>query len=172
MNTVGVLIYYQPNRFQKLEKMLDCRPDAKHRIQMRKIQLSKILLLVTGGISLVLGVAGIFLPLLPTTPFILLALWAFSKSSQRIHDYIWHHPHISKAATNWKLHGAIPRNAKISALLIILSSAILLLVLDELAGWIKLSVILFLSLVLIWLITRPELPKNAATNPSDPEHFS
>jgi len=52
---------------------------------------------VLGGAAFALGVAGIFLPVLPTVPFMLVALWAFSNSSQRLHDALYHHPRLSGA---------------------------------------------------------------------------
>lgn len=51
----------------------------------------KGLLIVIGSLSLALGAIGIFLPILPTTPFLLLAAFCFARSSQRLHDYLINH---------------------------------------------------------------------------------
>lgn len=53
----------------------------------QNISLIKILLIITGSISLLLGIIGIFVPLLPTTPLLLLSAWCYLRSSERL--YLW-----------------------------------------------------------------------------------
>jgi uncharacterized membrane protein YbaN (DUF454 family) len=68
-----------------------------------------------GAIALVLGIIGIALPLVPTTPFLLLAAFCFSRGSQRLHDWLVAHPRFGGPIREWREHGAISRRAKIAA---------------------------------------------------------
>ena len=68
-----------------------------------------------GWLNIGLGTVGIFIPGLPTTVFLLIALWAFSKSSERFHLWLWNHPRFGKSLQNWHQHRVIPLKAKIMA---------------------------------------------------------
>lgn len=76
---------------------------------------SRTLWFIIGLIALSLGVLGIALPLLPTTPFVLLAAFAFARSSDRWHKWLQEHRIFGPMITNWREHGAISRRAKIAA---------------------------------------------------------
>jgi uncharacterized membrane protein YbaN (DUF454 family) len=69
--------------------------------------------LFLGLLSLALGAVGVFVPLLPTTPFILLAAYCFARSSRRLHHWLVHHPTFGPLIENWNRYGAIARRAKI-----------------------------------------------------------
>jgi uncharacterized membrane protein YbaN (DUF454 family) len=64
-------------------------------------------------LSLVLGVVGIFLPLLPTTPLLLLSAWCFIRSSTKLYDWLLSHPYLGKYIRNFREHRAIPLRVKI-----------------------------------------------------------
>lgn len=66
-----------------------------------------------GCVALALGVLGVFLPLLPTTPFVLVSAFFFAKSSERLHQWLITHPWFSESIRNWEERGAIPVYAKI-----------------------------------------------------------
>ncbi|MDB5698320.1 MAG: hypothetical protein JWN69_1124 [Alphaproteobacteria bacterium] len=74
------------------------------------------LFLFSGGvISLVLGTAGVFLPLLPTVPFVLLAAFCFARSSPRLEGWLLQHRHFGPHIHSWRESRAISRSGKRAA---------------------------------------------------------
>jgi uncharacterized protein len=77
-----------------------------------------------GGLCLVLGVIGIFVPLLPTTPFVLLAAFCFSRGSTRVERWLLAHPRFGPMVVDWRARRAVPRRAKqLATLMMTLGSA-------------------------------------------------
>jgi uncharacterized protein len=79
--------------------------------------------LILGMGATACAVAGVLLPLMPTTPFLLLAAYAFARSSPTLHDWIVTHPRFGPAIADWQTHGAIARRTKavaVSAMLLTL----------------------------------------------------
>lgn len=74
------------------------------------------LYLVLGLGFVALGFIGAFLPVLPTTPFLILAAGCFARSSPRLERYLLDHPRLGPLLTDWRARGAIPRRAKWMAL--------------------------------------------------------
>lgn len=70
-----------------------------------------------GAAALCLGAVGVVAPLLPTTPFVLLAALAFARSSDRWHAWLVGHGIFGPMIENWRAHGAISRPAKAVGLL-------------------------------------------------------
>ncbi len=89
----------------------------------------RILWLTLGGLALFAGTIGIVLPLLPTTPFVILAAFAFSKSSPRLHDYLTRHPRFGPMIADWRSHGAIAPRYKALAVSMMLAAIMLSLML-------------------------------------------
>ena len=73
----------------------------------------KFLLIVLGSLSLALGILGIFLPVLPTTPFLLLSAAMYVRGSQRLYDWLMAHKHLGPYIKNFREHKAIPLKVKI-----------------------------------------------------------
>ena len=76
----------------------------------------RLLLVIAGSISLAFGVIGIFLPVLPTTPFLLLASFCYVRSSERLHRWLLEHRVFGKYIYNYEVHRAIPKKTKIIAM--------------------------------------------------------
>ncbi|MDT0501876.1 MULTISPECIES: YbaN family protein [unclassified Halomonas] len=118
-------------------------------------ELKRLVLIAIAGISLVLGIVGMFLPLMPTTCFLLLAVWAASRSSPRLAGWIREHPRLGPAVVAWEGERAIPRHAKwLAGGMLVLSMLVLALTVSLL--WLKLALIAGLTLLGAWIVTRPE----------------
>jgi len=83
------------------------------------------------------GAIGAVVPGLPTTPFMLLALWAFAKSSRRFHDWLYHHRLFGPPLQQWQAHRVIPLKAKVLALVTMAASLGYLTLFTEVSPWIK-----------------------------------
>ncbi len=68
-----------------------------------------------GWLNVGLGVIGIVIPCMPTTVFLIIAAWAFSKSSERFRLWLWNHPRFGTSIRNWHEYKVIPYKAKILA---------------------------------------------------------
>lgn len=92
----------------------------------------RLICLIGGGVALLLGLAGIFLPVLPTTPFILLAATCFAKSSPRFHAWLLARPVAGPIIREWQQYRAMPRKAKRAGyLLMALSFGTSILIMDS-----------------------------------------
>ena len=67
---------------------------------------------ILGFTCIGLGTLGIFLPLMPTTVFLLIAAWAFARSSERWHQWLLEHRRFGPLIRAWQEHHAMPRKAK------------------------------------------------------------
>lgn len=81
----------------------------------------RFIVMTAGWISLILGIIGIFLPLLPTTPFVLLSAACFSKSSPRLYRWLINQPRLGPMIRNWEQHGSISQSAKVTATVLMIS---------------------------------------------------
>lgn len=79
----------------------------------------RVLLIIIGSISLGLGVLGIVLPLVPTTPFLLLTAACYVRSSDRLYDWLMTNKWFGSYIRNYKAGRGIPIKAKISVLIMI-----------------------------------------------------
>lgn len=78
--------------------------------------LKRLCLVAAGWIFVAIGLVGTVLPVLPTTPFLLLAMWAFARSSPRFHAWLLNHRLFGPSLTAWERHRVIPLHAKVLAM--------------------------------------------------------
>lgn len=77
----------------------------------------KLLFNVVGTLALLLAVLGVFLPLLPTTPFLLLASACYLRGSKRMHTWLLQAPVLGKILSDYHQHRVVPLRAKVMAIL-------------------------------------------------------
>lgn len=120
-------------------------------------RLSRPLWVAAGSLSLALGVAGAVLPLLPTTPFVLLSAFCYARGSRRLHDWLVTHPRFGPGIEAWSRHRAISRPAKHMAL-----AAMAAALLVSLAAGVSLRIVALQALVMAgvaaFILTRPSPP--------------
>lgn len=148
-----------PKSERRPDATADAAPDLgnAHRVSSRRWL--RGLWLAAGGLALALGLIGIFLPLLPTTPFVLLAAFCFSRGSQRWEDWLLHHPRLGPMVRDWRRHHAVPLRAKQWATVMMLASC-------SWAWWVipsawRVAPALACTLVALWLWRLPTRPADA-----------
>lgn len=117
--------------------------------------MTRLLALILAYFFLALAIVGIFLPGLPTVPFLLLTAWFSARGSERLHRWLYAHPHLGKLLIDWEQQGAISRSSKVIAVLLLIASWLVMY--HRLTDWVVLAGIgvLFVA-VASFLVTRPE----------------
>nr|MDQ6120064.1 DUF454 family protein [Klebsiella pneumoniae subsp. pneumoniae] len=111
-----------------------------------------VILTIIGWLAVALGTLGVFLPLLPTTPFILLAAWCFARSSPRFHQWLLYRSWFGGYLRHWQQYRAMPRGAKPRAIAMIVVTLLFRYGWLSLRGCIMLLVILACLLIFMWRI--------------------
>ena len=120
----------------------------------------KIALVILGVVSLGLGILGIFLPLLPTTPLLLLAAWCFVRSSPRLYDWLLNHPHLGEYIRNFREHHAIPLRVKIvSVTLVWLTLGYCILAVVDEWWWAQIGLLLLAAAITWHILSYTTLKK-------------
>lgn len=96
---------------------------------------ARALYFALGWLFFALGVAGAILPLLPSTPFMLLASWAFGRSSARFERWLVEHPWFGPGIQRWRAHRVVPQRVKLISYATMLATFALSLASGRIAGW-------------------------------------
>jgi uncharacterized membrane protein YbaN (DUF454 family) len=122
---------------------------------------ARIAYLGLGVLCVGLGVIGAFLPVMPTTVFLLIAVWAFSKSSARLERWLLEHPRLGKRVREWRAHRTIPLPVKLTAWGSMAASLTIMFLVE--AGPIAITAAgAFMAVGAIYIASRPSKPPPSA----------
>ncbi len=113
-----------------------------------------------GWTAVGLAALGVLLPLLPTTPFLLVAAWAFGRSSARFHGWLNRNRWFGSMLRDWQQYGAIPLWAKVMAVAFMSLAMIGLIQRGSLPIWALALIGGALATVSVWITTRPSGQKD------------
>ncbi|MGL6419722.1 YbaN family protein [Aeromonas allosaccharophila] len=113
-------------------------------------------LMALGWLAFATGIVGIVLPLLPTTPFMLLAAALFARSSPRFHRWLLTHPWFGPPIVDWQQYRGIRRQARRRAIIFILLTFSVSLAVVPLL-WVRGLLVVIMVILLTWLMRLPVL---------------
>jgi uncharacterized membrane protein YbaN (DUF454 family) len=121
---------------------------------------------VAGHAFVALAVIGVFLPIMPTTPFLLVAVWCYSRGSERFHRWLVNHPRFGRQIVDWMDYGVIRPRVKVVSIVLVCSSLIIPIFFMSFHWGLKLCAVLVVLAVSLFIATRashrPSLPPSYA----------
>ena len=119
------------------------------------------LILIVGGLAFACGVAGIFLPLLPATPLLILAAACFARAHRPFHEWMLGHRWIGPMLHDWYVHRSLPYGTKAFAIVTMLLSFGLSIAFFVRPPWLKAVLALVALGLAAWLYRIPSRPRAA-----------
>ncbi len=156
LKTLEILIFIN---YKNLERPGPMNEDKKKKNVTLTRLLTRPFLLTLGWFAVSLGFIGVFVPGIPTTPFLLVALWAFSKTSKKFHNWLYNHPKFGQSLRDWHQHRVITVRVKFIAI-VTMAVSFLWIVLGIADDWVLPTLVgVFLIPSAIFIITRSNRPK-------------
>jgi hypothetical protein len=123
--------------------------------------MKRTILISLGWLCVGLGFVGVFVPGIPTTIFLIIALWAFTKSSKKLRHWLLNHKRFGPILNNWQQHKVVPRRAKI-LMVVLMSLAVVLFYYSLQNLYLTIGLIIILVSVAIYVISLPsKIPENS-----------
>ena len=123
--------------------------------------MKRTILISLGLLCVGLGFVGVFVPGIPTTIFLIIALWAFTKSSEKLRYWLLNHKRFGPILNNWQEHKVVPRRAKI-LMVVLMSLAVILFYYSSQSLILTIGLIIILVSVAIYVISLPsKVPENS-----------
>lgn len=127
----------------------------------------RLLWLFTGLLSVAIGAIGVVVPLLPTTPFLLVAAFAFARSSARLTKWLHEHRKFGSLIENWNQHGSIDRKSKFWSMVVIVAAPIITFFVGA-PLWAIGAQVAVLACSATFILTRPLPPHERTAQESGP----
>lgn len=131
------------------------RQDYSHEVRKHRFLWVRLAFAALGTLFLLLGIIGIFMPILPTTPFLLLATGCYARSSRRFYNWLMNHSAFGPLIVEWRTYRSIPWRVKLVAvttMTLTFGSSIIFFVRD---GRMQLGLTVFGLLMVAWLYRVP-----------------
>ena len=131
------------------------RRDYSHEVRKHRLLWVRLAFAALGTLFLLAGVIGIFTPILPTTPFLLLATACYARSSHRFYNWLMNHHLLGPLIIEWRNHRSIPWRVKrgaVATLVVTFASSIIFFVRG---GWLQLALTFFGLSMAVWLYRVP-----------------
>ena len=123
--------------------------------------MKRTILISLGCFCVGLGFIGVFIPGIPTTIFLIIALWAFTKSSEKLRHWLLNHKRFGPILNNWQEHKVVPRRAKI-LMVVLMSLAVILFYYSSQSLILTIGLIIILISVAVYVISLPsKIPENS-----------
>ncbi|WP_435929341.1 DUF454 family protein [Dryocola sp. BD613] len=116
--------------------------------------MQRTILIIIGWLAVVFATFGVVLPLLPATPFLLLAAWCFARSSPRFHHWLLYRSWFGGYLRHWQKHRALPPGTKPKALIFIAITFSVSLYLVNIL-WVRLFLLAMMCALLIFMWRMP-----------------
>ena len=118
---------------------------------------TNFVLLLLGHLMVLLAIIGALLPIMPTTPFLILAAFFYSKGSKRLHNWLLNLKHFGPVIREWEAHGIIRRRAKWYSTTAIIWMFGATIIFVKVFLWVKVLLVFIAAAVLTFIWSRPEL---------------
>lgn len=116
--------------------------------------MKRTILNIIGWLAVALATLGVILPLLPATPFLLLAAWCFARSSPRFHHWLLYRSWFGRYIRHWQQHRALPPGAKPRAIIfIVITFAVSLYLVQQV--WVRLLLLMMMGALLFFMWRLP-----------------
>lgn len=134
-------------------------PDRSDEIFKKAIL--KLLFNILGTLALILAILGVFLPILPTTPFLLLASACYWRGSKRMHSWLLQAPVLGKILSDYQNHRVVPLRAKVTAIVLLWAS--MAFSIYKLQQWQMTIMLIAIGIaVTVFLLRLPSTPRSGS----------